>query len=200
VSKKLRVNGILLAAGASKRFGGDKLTVTLESGKTIGVQSYETLVRIIPKTTVVIRSKDHKTERMFLNVGAKVTYCAKASEGLSQSLIAGIKASVNCDAWIVALADMPFVSYKTIVLIRNKLLNGSPLSIPVYNGKLGNPVGISKVFKPQILKLTGDKGARNLIQERATERDMILTDDGGIMTDIDTEVDYKRLKKCGLKP
>ena len=60
-----------------------------------------------------------------------------------------------------------------------------------YENIIGTPVFFHKNLFPELLQLTGDKGARNLIRQYADKVEVVPFPEGKI--DIDTEQDYRKL-------
>jgi molybdenum cofactor cytidylyltransferase len=59
------------------------------------------------------------------------------------------------------------------------------------DGKRGHPVGFSALYRARLQSLTGDTGAREIVNAEANSVEEIRVDDGGIFFDIDTQADMK---------
>ncbi len=116
----------------------------------------------------------------------------QTQEGLSLSLRCGIAACMQAHGWIIALADMPGVSPQTVLQIAAALEMGAPLVACRYRGQRGNPVGFSHFFGPALMNLTGDQGARTLLQQHSDSIHWLDVDDPGILFDVDTPADWQR--------
>jgi molybdenum cofactor cytidylyltransferase len=84
---------------------------------------------------------------------------------------------------------MPFVRRTTIAAVRDALAGGAALAAPYFRARRGHPVGLSKKFKPELLALKGDEGAKQLLAAREQELKKIPVGDPGIIRDIDTPGD-----------
>ncbi|UCH47303.1 MAG: nucleotidyltransferase family protein [Betaproteobacteria bacterium] len=186
----MKLRAVLLAAGSGSRFGGDKMLAPLADGTPIGVASWRNLVSAIANCVAVVRSDDGALRSALIAEGANVIECADAQEGMSRSLIAGLKATVNESGWVIALGDMPFIKPATIRKISDAIERGELIAIPTYKGKRGHPVGLSASLYKELMAITGDEGAREVVRRHANECRLIACDDDpGILRDIDTPDD-----------
>jgi molybdenum cofactor cytidylyltransferase len=193
----VRVIGILLAAGAATRFGGGKLLAKLDDGTTVGARSCATLVLALREVIAVVRPGDVPLSHALTEAGARVTVCEESVHGMGASLAHGIALAVPCDAIVVALADMPWVSLSTIASLVTALEEGSPLVVPRYRSRRGNPVGFGRIHFNHLRSLHGELGARDLI-DRAQNVRWIDVDDPAILRDVDTPADLRpRLTRAG---
>jgi len=185
----LRICGILLAAGAAKRFGGGKLLHPLPDGTPLGVAAARNLAMALPGVLAVVRPGDSALAAVLEAAGCEVTVCAEAVHGMGNSLAHAIAARRDADGWVIALADMPALMPSTITAVADALKRGAPLAAPVYQGRRGHPVGIAGRFRDDLLGLRGDAGARELIAAHAGEVTLIACDDPGALLDIDRRED-----------
>lgn len=186
------VVGILLAAGAAKRFGSAKLLHALPDGIPVGVAAAQAMMQAMPNTVAVVRSGDQALKEAYLAIGLKVVENPLADEGMGTSLAAGINASLNADGWLIALADMPWILPETMAVLADRLRNGTSMVAPVYRGNRGHPVGFASCWINRLTILRGDKGAKDLIAEFYDELVLINTDDSGVVEDIDYPEALKR--------
>jgi molybdenum cofactor cytidylyltransferase len=93
----------------------------------------------------------------------------------------------NPDAWLVALGDMPWVEPDTLRRLADALAGGATIAAPVMHGRRGNPVGFGRVHLEALLALSGDQGARRLLQTCPVTE--VEVTDPGIFRDIDTLTD-----------
>lgn len=181
--------GILLAAGASQRFGSDKLLHPLAGETPIAVAALENLRAAVPQIVAVVRPGARTLERRLSERGATVILCADADEGMGRSLASAIVASGEVAGWVIALADMPYIQPQTIARIAAALAGGAAIVAPAYRGKRGHPVGLSVRFRAQLEALRGDQGARAVLAQYASLVELIEVDDPGVCRDIDTPAD-----------
>jgi len=184
--------GILLAAGSASRFGGGKLLAPLEDGTPLGVRALINLAACVDSVVVVVRPDDAPLARLLAEHGAIVSVCPYSSNGMGQSLAWAIRGTPLAKAWVVALADMPWVGHTTMRLVVDALERDAALVAPTHQGVRGHPVGFSRRFYAELVTLSGDDGAKTILRAHATELQVIETDDAGISRDVDTPGDLRR--------
>ena len=190
----MRVVGILLAAGFSKRFGTNKLLAPLppgsaEAGSPVAVAAALHLAAALPEPLAVVRPRSQKLAQLIREAGCKTVVCKSAADGMGTSLATGIRASKDADGWVIALADMPFVRPETIARIAAALAEGAAIAAPACNGVRGHPVGFARRFRDELLALTGDEGARRILSEHPDWITQFEVDDPGVLRDVDTPAD-----------
>jgi molybdenum cofactor cytidylyltransferase len=187
------VVGVLLAAGRSSRFGGDKLLVRMASGdlagEPIGVVALRHLRLALPDVVAVVRPDDHALAAELGANGAHIVRCDNADDGMGASLACGVRATAIAQGWVVALADMPWIDPQTIARVASAIGHGAPLAAPFHDGERGHPVGFSRACYDALAALTGDEGAKSIVVARADELVRIDSDDGGVLRDVDTPGD-----------
>ena len=181
-----RVLGILLAAGSSRRFGSNKLLAPSADGTPLAVAAASRLIAAVPENIAVVRPGDHVLAALLAGKGLRIVECADAEWGMGHSLAAGIAAASTADAWLITLADMPSIKISTIAGLSAQLQAGSALVAPFHAGRRGHPVGFAAGFGAELLSLTGDAGARDLLARHASSLTRLDVDDPGILTDVNT--------------
>ncbi len=183
--------GILLAAGSSVRFGSPKLLQALDEKNSIAQRSALHLQQAIANLLVVVRPDDARLIQQMQDINIPYVLCSQATNGMSASIACGIKHSMDASGWIIALADMPLVQTSTIRQIAQALESNSIVA-PYYHGQRGNPVGFSAQYRQALLNLEGDKGARDLLTTNEDHIYRIITEDAGVVQDIDTADDMMK--------
>ena len=189
----MRVCGILLAAGRATRFGGDKLLAAMPeathgvaAGTPLGVAAARHLAAALPESVAVVRPDASPLRALLAQCGLRVVECANADEGMGASLACGVAATHDADAWIVALADMPWIAPATIEAVAHALRNGADIAAPRRDGVRGHPVGFARRHYAALAGLRGDAGARDVLRAHAGTMVLIDVDDAGIARDVDT--------------
>ncbi len=186
--------GILLAAGASKRFGADKLLHPLTAQTPIALAALANLRSGVPHVIAVVRPGASVLETRLSEAGATVILCPNAEEGMGASLATAVAASGDVTGWVIALADMPYIRPQTISAVAASLAAGAAIVAPAYHGERGHPVGLSSQFRGQLEALRGDEGARSVLRQNAGLVKLIEVDDPGVCRDIDTPADLRQVR------
>jgi len=183
------VVGILLAAGRSERFGGDKLLALLPDGECVGAASTRNLLAAVPEVIAVVRPDDHALVAALGANGARILRCANADEGMGASLASAVRANPDAAGWVVALADMPWIQPVTIARVAGAVAGGAMIAAPFHRGERGHPVGFGNACYATLAALTGDEGAKSIVAANRDRITRIDVDDPGILRDIDARED-----------
>jgi len=198
-----KIAAILLAAGASGRFGGDKLAAVLElEGVTapLIIHSLQRWLTACEKITVVVHPGSPLSALvagMLPEQAARIEWltCPLAKLGMAASLAAGV-AATDTDGWLIGLADMPAIHPATIARMHEVVAAGAELAAPFFRDKRGHPVGFGKSYRDELLRLTGDNGARQILQRDAAKLLHVEVDDAAILFDVDTPDDLRNYPKA----
>lgn len=196
------IAGVLLAAGRSSRFRGDKLLVPLADGRPMVLTSLAALTAALKTVVVVVRPRQRQLLTLLHEApdiaGAEmeviVRSCTQAEHGMGHSIACGIAASEQAEGWIIALADMPRVRARTIGRLRDALAAGAHLAAPTHGGRRGNPVGFSSAYRDELLALRGDRGARGIVERDHALVKSLECEDPGVLRDVDMPEDLHTLR------
>ena len=181
--------GLLLAAGTASRFGSDKLQHKLPHGVAIAVQAARHLKVEMPRVVAAVRPDNEDTARALAAEGCEIVVCEHAAEGMGASLACAARAAGDADGYLVALGDMPFVRPSTIAAVRDALAGGALLAAPYWRARRGHPVGFGGRLRGELEALTGDEGARRLLEAHAAQLVKVPVGDPGAIRDIDQPSD-----------
>jgi molybdenum cofactor cytidylyltransferase len=183
---------ILLAAGRGTRFGEDKLVHPLADGVPIAAHAVRHLRAAGLPVTAVVRPNDAALRALLEREGCHVTECPEAASGMGHSLAHGVRHAAGAAGWVVALADMPSIGPETIARIARAIVEGASIAAPCFQGVRGHPVAFAGRHYRDLAALTGDEGARSLLQRRRAELVLLQCDDPGVLHDIDRKSDLVR--------
>jgi len=182
--------GLLLAAGSATRFGEQKLLYPLANGEKILTVAARTLKKAIPHCIAVVQNDTDEISEILIYQGYELVVNPNPENGIGSSIQCGISSS-KAEAWVIALADMPFVQLETINTIIEYLKNGEKIVAPFYKQQRGHPVGFSSIYKNQLIKLKDDVGAKNILQNNKGDLKGFKTEDSGVRQDIDRKEDLE---------
>jgi molybdenum cofactor cytidylyltransferase len=183
--------GILLAAGQSRRFGGNKLLYPLPDGTPIAVAAARHLLSNLPETTAVVDDADGEVAGLLEREGLRLVVNRSASAGIGTSIACAVAACHDAQGWVIALADMPYVPANLTRQIVAALQQGSDIVAPVHRQKRGHPVGFSNRHANALLQLSADQGARSVIAANRDKLKLIETAEQGVIVDIDSIEDVQ---------
>ena len=192
------IAALVLAAGRSSRMGPrHKLLVTDRAGKPMLARVVDNLLATPLRPVVVVLG--HRAPEMEAALGARPAERVVAPDwdtGLAASLRAGVAAlPAHTRAVVVCLGDMPLVTAQVTARLIEAYDpdEGRLIAAPSFNGKLGNPVLWDRRFFAEMMALTGDRGARALLDRYAEHLAIVPLDDDAVLRDIDTPEELARL-------
>lgn len=162
--------GIILAAGESKRFGPEnKLLVEVD-----GVPILERVVKTISNRgvveTIVVTGKDHDEVTTLLSgYKLQLEHNENWRNGMGSSLAKGVEAvdESSCDGILICLGDLPYLSSEVVGELLSVFYKcgGERIVVPEANGRRGHPVIFPISYRAELVKLTGDQGAKVITRE-----------------------------------
>ncbi|WP_179343676.1 nucleotidyltransferase family protein [Winogradskyella ursingii] len=188
----MKIAILILAAGKSSRMGQPKQLLAIDGTNLLGKTIEHALESKANKVTVVLGYKADIIEKEIKNKTVEIIINHDFESGLSSSIVAGIKAIKDVDAVLITLADQPKVDKIYLNKMISKFTEQSEFVIASnYNGSIGVPAIFSKAYFQQLLMLSGDKGAKQLLNSKEIK---VKTVDASVdLLDIDTLEDYKNL-------
>ncbi len=175
---------LIFAAGASSRFGGPKMRHKLDDGNRILAKTMGVYAQVFEQVNVVVRAGDHALISLVEELGGVCILNSRFEDGLSQSIIAGVKNCGPARAWLLALGDMPYVSAKTVEGLVEQATSES-IVVPRTSAGNGNPIIFGTKFSPELLALTGDLGAKPVVMRHPDCVQFYDCKDTGVHHDID---------------
>ena len=166
------VAAVVLAAGRSSRMAPHhKLLIPDRTGTPMLARTVDHVLGSRARPVIVVTG--HRADAIQAALPGRplrFVHAPDHADGLSASLRAGIAAvPEEAAAAIVCLGDMPDVDAETLdrLIAAYDPVEGRLIAVPTANGALGNPVLWDRRFFPDLLALTGDRGARALLSLHA---------------------------------
>lgn len=184
---------LLMAAGRSTRFkrtshGIHKL-VYPHNGSTLLEMTYQSACKAIPENDICIITNAFEPEVCELANQLTHSTLTIHSNGLGESIAQGIAFKRDWQGALILHGDLPYIQPESIQAIYTALQQ-HPIVRPSYDGKLGHPVGFQHYLFPSLMRLTGDQGAKAIMQN--TTLTLIPLNDPGTIQDIDTLQDLEK--------
>jgi len=189
----LPVGGVVLAAGRSSRMpGSQKLLLDID-----GVPMVRRVLEAASEggchQTVVVYAEDDV--KRAINGRSELVFNAKAQTGMASSIQVGLRAMrPEIEAAMVVLGDQPLVGSRTVAtLLRAWRREGSRPAVAVSQDDDGwaPPVILARELWGELFALTGDAGARQVLQGHPELLDIVPAP--GRPDDIDTPDDYAKI-------
>jgi molybdenum cofactor cytidylyltransferase len=186
--------GLVLAAGASRRFGAHKLMLPVHGTPLVRRVTEQVLASGVERVHVVLGRDAEAVERALRDLSVHFVRNPDYETGMSTSLRCGVESlPPESEAVVIALGDQPLPSHTIIDgLIEAFHASGRPVVVPVYAGERGNPVLFGASVFAELLAVTGDQGARGVIAKEP-ERVEAVRFPFAPPPDVDTPADYERL-------
>ena len=189
------IPAIVLAAGASSRMGRPKALLD-SGGRTFVRRILDTLREAgLSDAAVVIRpdADDVAREVVAAGFGRAITN-TDPTRGQLSSLIAGLDAvdEPRVIAALVTLVDVPLVSAATVSTLTACVPHSvAPIVRANYGSRHGHPVIFKRELFDALRRADPAQGAKAVL--RAHPIDDVDTGDPGVVEDVDTPEDYRRV-------
>lgn len=189
--------GIVLAAGMSKRLGRPKQLLNL-GGKPVLERTLDACLGSRLERIYLILGYKHKEILAAISAKAdhqnlRVIINRDYTKGQSASLRAGISEIRDTFASAMfVLGDQPLIDSSTLnLLLEHYWASDKNICAPFYKKKRGNPTIFSRMFYDEISRITGDTGARGIIENNPEQVLKIEVKRASFFHDIDTRNDYQ---------
>lgn len=186
---------LLLAAGASSRMGQPKMLLAWQ-GKTLLQHAVAAAAGISTPVFIVTGEHTDRIAAMLQHTPVQLIPNPQWREGMGTSIATGVAALLQAGYTpgnlIIAVCDQPFIDTSLLQqMIATKQTTGKSIVGCSYNNTIGTPVLFDKRYFPALQQLSGQRGAKRLLQQHPGEVATLPFPRGSI--DIDTPEDYERL-------
>jgi len=189
------IAAVVLAAGRSLRMGQAKLLMPV-AGRAIVRHAVEgVLAGGVDSVWVVTGPDGGPIEAALAGLDVQIVVNPAPEEGQAGSVRAGIAAlPASVDTALIALGDQPALEPSIIpALLAARRTSTRPIVVPRYRDGQGNPVVFKREIFPELLRLTGDQGARPVIQKEPARVEWVELD-LPMPPDVDTPADYEKIR------
>jgi molybdenum cofactor cytidylyltransferase len=193
------VAAIVLAAGRASRMGSNKLVAELD-GEPIVRRTVRAVLGSRARPVVVVTGHEAEVVRGALaGLDVRFVHNPDFADGMSTSLRVGIAAAGAgpIDGALICLGDMPRLEPGHFDAVIDAFRAGDPAEIivPTADRKRGNPVLWPRCYFAEIAALSGDVGAKALIDRHADHVRLVAIDDPAILVDVDTPAALAELRR-----
>ena len=188
------ISAIVLAAGQSKRMGGDNKLIKKYNKKYLINHILGALIKSkINKIIIVLGFQSSKVRKITVkNKKINFVFNKNYKSGMASSIKAGLKKiSKKNTGFLIVQADMPLISKKIInslcYAIKN---NNKEIVVPIYKRNMGNPIGFKSSMIKILNKTKGDSGAKKMIKRNKKKLSLIKVNSKSIFKDFNTQGDF----------
>lgn len=193
----MRLDAIVLAAGASSRFGGGKLLAPWGDSLLVDgalATAFAAPVQIVSVVWGADRRVPAVAEAFAARVGAtdrlRLVHAEHHAEGMATSLKAGVASlDPSSEGAFVFLGDMPRIPAEVTGALAEALGAGARASAPSFAGRRGHPVLFASALYPALLGLSGDRGAASILAGLGDGLVLVAAADDGVLFDVDQPAD-----------
>lgn len=193
--------GIVLAAGASRRMGTAKAGLQLD-GRTFLEHGLAALADGGVDRLLVVTGADPASVIAALPAGRDVAVVHNVApergqlSSLKVALAHVVAAWPEVTAAVVDLVDHPAVRATTVRALLDAALAqpACPIVVPVHGDQRGHPVVFARDVWDELLATDDDLGARAVVRADPSRVTLLEVDDPGILIDVDTPADLRRLR------
>jgi molybdenum cofactor cytidylyltransferase len=187
------ISAILLAAGQSKRMGELKQLMPFGQSTIVGQAVDNLLNSAVDEVIVVVGYMAEDVTKAIDAKPVKLVINPDYEHGMSTSIIAGLKSvHSKTQGVVLALGDQPLVNSQTINRLIEEFYNHDKgIAVPTYQGRRGHPIIFAITYKEQLLRLSGDVGGRQIIEDHPEDVLEVAVDSESIIADFDTTDDYQ---------
>jgi molybdenum cofactor cytidylyltransferase len=192
----LKVGAIVLAAGRSSRMAPRNKLLELVDGKPIIAHVAGVALASGADPVIVVTGFDAlRIEEALLDLKVTIAPNRGFEEGVSTSLRRGLVALPrDSDGALILLGDMPAVEAEVIRALMAAFTGRDAICVPVHRGQRGNPLLWGSSYFAEMMRISGDVGAKQLLAQHEKFVTEVAGGSEGIFADIDTPSDLARLK------
>lgn len=182
----MRLGIVLLAAGAGKRFGGNKLTAQVH-GKPMYLWAMENIEEMKTELPAVVVTGTPEIVSAAEAKGMIAIFNGQPELGISLSIRLGIEAVIQedrkVDGILFMVCDQPWLKKTTLVRLMSEF-DGGVLALS-YGERRGNPVIFSREYLKELSELSGDIGGRQVMARHRENVRFLEVNDEKELQDID---------------
>ena len=188
----MAIGVLILAAGRSERMKSDKRLLPWRN--TTLIEHAIALCNQVGLESAVALSDSHKDDAIHTRLSKSATVLLRvpgAEEGMGATIANSVvQLPSHWTGVLIHLCDMPLVTGNTLQAMAAALAEYR-IVIPSYVEKWGNPRGFDRSLWPELSKLSGDVGAKELIERNRDQVYVCETTNSGVLIDLDDRATYE---------
>ncbi len=181
-----------MAAGGSSRLDSPKQLLRWGDDLLVNYVVKIALTAGIGPVILVLGSRREEIQKVLQIKEITVLHNPDWQCGMSSSIKAGVASlGEDVDAALIMLVDQPFVSVELLRLLAGKIAEDDyEIAAPRVADRQCNPVIFRRSLFPEIMQISGDRGAKALIKSRRVG--WVDWPDERLALDIDSKDDYQK--------
>lgn len=195
----LKVGGVVLAAGLSKRMGDNKLLLPFEAGTVLESVFRRALACGLDKLVTVCGRDADVTSKLSGAIGIPYVVNPDYALGQSTSMKCGLSAVREAvDACVFFMGDQPLIETSVIadmIEIFRERRDRHLILVPCFEGKRGTPVIFGSYWFDQLMAVEGDKGGRDIIRQATDSVETFEVGNPSFFWDVDNQASYERARR-----
>ncbi len=179
---------IVLAAGFSRRMGGENKLLKPLDGRPLVAYALDTVAALGLGQVVAVAGDAAEAICALLPPVAALIENDEAADGMGRSIAKGAAAMrADLRGVFVVLGDMPFIEPGDFARLAGALRasGDEAICVPVRGGRRGHPVLFGRAHLPALARLSGDQGARMLFSAASARLVEVDGCSPGIVIDLD---------------
>ena len=188
----MRVAGVVLAAGESRRMGQLKALLPFGSRTVIEQVLQPLLSADLSEVAVVLGHRAEEIAAVLEPLPVRLLYNADYRLGMTSSVQVALRSLDPVpDAYLLALVDQPQIGLPVVQqLLAAHTRTQKGLVVPVWHGKRGHPLLLAAAYRPAVLALTPDQGLNVVTRGNPHDTLELPIGNDDILRDMDYQEEY----------
>ncbi len=159
-----RVSAVVLAAGAARRYGANKLLADIHGFPLIRITVELVRRSAVSDVIVVTGFESDRVRDAIASLPVRFAHNSRFANGMGGSVAVGAAMlEADCEAAVIVLGDQPVEPELIDALLEFQRTSALAIAAPVFRGARRHPVVFHRSLFPDLRELTGHAGARVLI-------------------------------------
>ena len=195
-NRALKIGGLVLAAGAGRRMGTNKMRLRLGDESLLRRATRMAIAGGLSPVVVVLGHEAEGALGELVDLPCETVFNPDFAGPTSGSLHLGLqRLPLEVDAAVVLLGDMVFTTAEMVrSLGETALRTAAPLVVSRYGDVNAPPLLFRRALFPELLAWTGEGCGKAVVQQHRGEA-VYLDWPPAALTDVDTPEDFVRARK-----
>ena len=189
----MRVVGVVLAAGLSRRMGHLKALLSFGEQTVIEHVINPLMAADLARIAVVLGHRAEEIAAVIAPLAVQILYNPDYRHGMTTSVQTALRAIDPVpDAYLLALVDQPQIGLQPIQqLLAAFTRTRKGVIIPTYAGKRGHPIILAARYRQEVLALGPTQGLNLVTRGHPDDTLELPLDCDDILRDMDYQADYE---------